>query len=255
MRGKLLSSLLAITVSVFAQQGSRSQGGSPEDIAAGAATFRSHCSPCHGVNAEGGRGSNLASGQFYHGSSDQDLLKNISEGIPGTEMPALFYEEDRIRQIVAYIRSLKPAVVAPVGNVANGQALFRSKGCLECHRVDGEGGRLGPDLSRIGASRSPDFLQQSIVEPDVQVDPSYWTAVCKTSSGTTYEGVILNQDTYSVQFLDAKGALRSFQKAELASFHVEKKSRMPSYLNVLKKEEVLDLTAYLQSLPRTRGAR
>src|SRR4029077_6310423 len=77
-----------------------------KDVAAGEKTFRSHCAPCHGMHGEGGRGPNLASGRFYHGSSAADLLKNISEGIPGTEMPGLFYMEDRIRQIIAYIRSL-----------------------------------------------------------------------------------------------------------------------------------------------------
>src|SRR6476646_10862636 len=84
----------------------RNKNTSAEDVAAGAKTFHSHCSPCHGYAGEGGRGPNLAAGRFYHGSSDADLLKNISEGIPGTEMPGLFYNEDRIRQIIAYIRSL-----------------------------------------------------------------------------------------------------------------------------------------------------
>ena len=64
---------------------------SPADVAAGAKTFRSHCGSCHGVNGEGGRGPNLTSGVFFHGSSDLDLLNNISDGIQGTEMPGLFY--------------------------------------------------------------------------------------------------------------------------------------------------------------------
>jgi Cytochrome C oxidase, cbb3-type, subunit III len=67
--------------SLIAQQGTRNLRTTPGDIAAGAQTFRSHCAPCHGLKGEGGRGPNLASGRFYHGASDADLLTNISDGI------------------------------------------------------------------------------------------------------------------------------------------------------------------------------
>src|SRR3712207_431087 len=73
---------------------------SPADIEAGAKTFRSHCSPCHGLKAEGGRGPNLATGIFHHARTDAELLQVISDGIPGTEMPGLFYSPDRVWQIV-----------------------------------------------------------------------------------------------------------------------------------------------------------
>src|SRR5688572_22443118 len=74
----------------------------PNDVAAGAKTFRSHCAECHGLKGEGGRGPNLTEANFYHGSSDAELLKNISDGIPGTEMPGLFYSPDRVWQVIAY---------------------------------------------------------------------------------------------------------------------------------------------------------
>src|ERR1051325_1304532 len=79
---------------------------SPADVKQGEKTFRAHCSPCHGFKGEGGRGPNLATGEFFHGSSDAALLQNISFGIPGTEMPGLFYSSDRVWQIIAYLRSL-----------------------------------------------------------------------------------------------------------------------------------------------------
>src|SRR5580704_4723477 len=139
---------------------------SPADVAAGAKTFRQHCSPCHGLNGEGGRGPNLASGQFYHGSSDLDLLNNISDGIPGTEMPSLFYSPDRVWQVVAFIRSLNVGATAPAGDATRGAALFRSQGCPQCHRIHGEGGRLGPDLTYIGQLRSAGHLRQSVIDPN-----------------------------------------------------------------------------------------
>src|SRR5882757_9568928 len=76
----------------------------------------------------------LAAGRFYHGSSDADLLKNISEGIPGTEMPGLFYNEDRVWQLVAFIRSLSANAAKSSGDANAGAGLFQSQGCVGCHR-------------------------------------------------------------------------------------------------------------------------
>ncbi len=234
--------------SLAAQQPPLNPRTSPEDIALGAKTFRSHCAPCHGMHAEGGRGPNLAGGRFYHGSSDANLLTNITEGIPGTEMPALFYMEDRVWQIIAYIRSLNAAAERPAGDVARGAALFRSKGCTGCHRVGGEGGSLGPDLTGVGKIRSIEHLRQSIVDPSADVQPRYWVASFKDDSGKPIEGFVMNEDTYSVQLMDLNQQLHSYEKAALHDYKVEKVSKMPSYKDSLTSEPLNDLVAYLASL-------
>lgn len=222
---------------------------SPEDVAAGARTFRSHCAPCHGIHAEGARGPNLATGVFYHGSSDSALLKNISDGIPGTEMPGLFYSPDRVWQVIAYIRSLNSSAGArPPGDPAHGATLFRAKGCEQCHRVAGAGGRIGPDLTNIGGARSVNHLRQAIVDPNADVRQRYWVVNMTTRQGQTYTGFLMNEDTYTVQFMDMKEQLHSLAKADLAEYKVEKISKMPSYRDSLKGSEVDDLVAYLWSL-------
>ena len=236
------------TASLAAQQPVRNPRTSPEDIALGAKTFRSHCAPCHGMHAEGGRGPNLASGRFYHGSSDANLLTNITEGIPGTEMPSLFYMEDRVWQIIAYIRSLNAGSCGSAGDAARGAALFRSKGCIGCHRVSGDGGGLGPDLTQIGKMRSSDHLRQSIVDPSADVQPRYWVARFKDASGKPGEGFVLNEDTYTVQLMDMNQQLHSYEKAALHDYTVEKVSKMPSYKDSLAGEPLDDLVAYLASL-------
>lgn len=236
------------------QEETRNPRTSPADVAAGAKTFRSHCSVCHGLNGEGGRGPNLTSGEFYHGSSDSDLLNNISNGIPGTEMPGLFYSPDRVWQVVAYIRSLNtPATAGAVGDPARGAVLFRSTGCFRCHLVNGEGGRLGPDLTRIGQTRSPEHLRQSIIDPNADVPQRYWLVKCKDSSGKEYQGFLMNEDTYTVQFIDMHEQLHSFGKAQLKEYRVEKISTMPPYKDALTQEQLQDLVAYLVSLRPNRG--
>ncbi len=231
-----------------AQQGIRNPRTTPDDIAAGAKTFHSHCAPCHGLKGEGGRGPNLASGRFYHGASDAELLANISDGIPGTEMPSLFYMEDRIWQIIAYIRSLNASADRPTGDVARGVGLFRSKGCIGCHRVNGQGAGLGPDLSQIGKMRSLEHLRQSIVDPSADVQPRYWVASFKDSTGKAVEGFVMNEDTYTVQLMDMNEQLHSYEKPSIKEYKVEKNSKMPSYRESLTGEQINDLIAYLASL-------
>jgi cytochrome c oxidase cbb3-type subunit III len=226
---------------------------SPADVAAGAKTFRSHCAPCHGLNGDGGRGPNLASGVFFHGSSDLDLLNNISDGIPGTEMPGLFYSPDRVWQIVAFIRSLNAGKEArPATDVARGTELFKSKGCNQCHRVHGEGGRLGPDLSDIGKTRSMEHLRAALVDPNTDVRQRYWVVSFKDVSGKSIEGFLMNEDSYTVQFIDVNERLHSVNKPGLRDYKVEKISRMPSFKDLLSASELEQLVAYLLSL-RPKG--
>ncbi len=221
---------------------------SPADIAAGKQTFRSHCAACHGYDGTGGRGPNLAAGIFYHGSTDEDLFNNISNGIDGTEMPGIFYSADRVWQIVAYVRSLSASSQQPPGDPRVGEALFAAKGCAQCHRVGTKGGGTGPNLSAIGAARSVAYLRESIVAPDAEVPPRYWRATFEDSQGHKVQGFLLNEDTYTVQMIGTHGRLQSYDKATLKSFAIDKRSPMPAYRGTLTAAELNDLVAYLWSL-------
>ena len=224
------------------------------DVAAGAKTFRSHCAECHGLNGEGGRGPNLALGVFYHGSSDSELLNNISNGIPGTEMPALFYSPDRVVQVIAYLRSLSRGAAGQLkGNAKTGEALYRSSGCNQCHRIQAEGGRMGPDLGGIGAARSTTHLRQALLEPNADVRQRYWIVGFTRDDGKAIKGFLMNEDTYTVQLIDFEGRLESYSKSSLKNYRVEKTSMMPSYQEKLRNDQVDDVIAYLVSL-RPQGA-
>jgi putative heme-binding domain-containing protein len=244
----LWSVALAISLHAQTETGHNSRA-SQDDIAAGAKTFRSHCAACHGLHGEGGRGPNLASGTFYHGGSDSELLQTISDGIAGTEMPGLFYSPDRVWQVIAYIRSLtQNRATNSRGDTVMGTRLFREKGCAGCHRVAGEGGRFGPDLTNIGATRSLDHLRESILDPNADVQQRYWVVNAVGNDGKTYSGFLMNEDTYTVQLIDFNEQLHSISKAALVSYKVEKTSKMPSYKEKLNTKELDDLIAYLSSL-------
>jgi mono/diheme cytochrome c family protein len=121
--------------------------------ATGEALFQTHCAPCHGAKGSGGRGANLAVGRLPRAPDDAALAAIITNGIPGTQMPATRMTAEELAQLVTHVRSLGRAQAALVpGDRANGERLFWSTGnCGQCHTVGSRGGRLGPDLTEIGA--------------------------------------------------------------------------------------------------------
>lgn len=222
----------------------------PADLSAGAGMFRSHCAQCHGSKGQGGAGPNLTTGVFFRGSSDQDLFNNITNGIPGTAMPGVFFDTRQVWQIVAYVRSLRRTTgAAASGNPRRGAELFREQGCGGCHLVRGEGGVRGPNLSTIGSERSVEYLRESILDPNAKVPPEYWTAQITLNDGASYAGRVMNQDTYIVQLLDFSKGLVSLPRSSFRSFEIQKTSTMPAY----KGNEVDHLVSYLASLKHREG--
>lgn len=221
---------------------------SPEDVAVGAKIFRSHCAVCHGLGGVGDRAPNLTTGQFRHATSDGALHEIISRGIPGTEMPGVYFNGAEVWQLVAYVRSLSGGAETVTGDAAAGQRIFAANGCSGCHRVNNEGGRSGPDLSRIGGARSLAHLRTSVLNPNEKVLPNQWRVQATTKSGARITGRLLNEDTYTVQLFDARQGLKSVAKADLASYEVLKDSAMPSYEGSITGKDLDDLLAYLASL-------
>ena len=159
---------------------------SPADAEAGGRIFHSHCAVCHGPEGSGGKATDLTRGRFRHGSSDSELYKTVSEGIPGTEMPGIFFNGKQMWQIVAYVRSLSEGKAAEQidGDIAAGRTLFFGKGgCANCHRVNGEGSRSGPDLSDIGAMRSLAHLEAALVDPEPAGNPATLVRGCGDKGG------------------------------------------------------------------------
>ncbi|MBM3793009.1 MAG: c-type cytochrome [Acidobacteria bacterium] len=168
-------------------------------------------------------------------------------------MPGLFYSPDRVWQVVAYLRSLAQRET-PKGDAAHGAALFASRGCAGCHRVAGQGGRSGPDLTQIGSSRSVRHLREAMTNPDADVRQRYWVVTARGEDGRPVNGFLMNEDTYTVQLFDDVGNLRSLSKPGLRDYAVAKKSKMPSFAK-LPAAELDNLVAYLGSLRRPGGVR
>jgi len=195
-------------------------------------------------------GVDLAKGRFRRVSTDRELAELIMNGIPDTAMLRSDLEEDEIEQLVLYLRERARPRAEPrvAGDAARGQALFEGKGeCTDCHRVDGAGSRIGPDLSDIGRRRRAGDLMASLLDPAAEIRASNRFYRVVTSAGEEVVGRLLNHDTFTVQLLDFDERLRSFDKGDLREQGFED-SPMPSYRGELDEQEIADLVSYLLSL-------
>jgi len=220
------------------------------DIEDGGRAFRNTCANCHGPDGDQIVGIDLGRGQFRRSLTDQELASIIRNGIPNTPMPANNVSEAQAAKIVAYLRSLAESrrSVGATGDVTRGKSIYDGKGaCGTCHRVNGDGSRVGPDLSRIGQVRRTIELEQSLVDPAAEVLPANRSYRVTLKDGTTVTGRLLNHDTFTVQILDAKEQLRSFVKADLKEYGFAPTS-MPSYRSKLDAQETADVVSYLVSL-------
>ena len=217
----------------------------------GKALFRSNCAFCHGGDARGGRGPNLVSAPLTHGESEEALKTVIREGVPGTSMPAFSeFTAEEVAEIVAYVKSLSAGVNRQVrvsGDAVKGRQVYLENGCTGCHRIAGEGSVFGPDLSRIGAARSIEYIRTSIVNPSADIPQEYQGVTVVTSDGRSVTGVRVNEDTFSVQLRDASQQFRMFQKAGVREVKDAEKSLMPAYTR-LSDSDLQNLVAYLNTL-------
>lgn len=168
-------------------------------------------------------------------------------------MPPGAYTDDQASVIVAYLHSMaasgRSTRNGPPGDPARGKALVESKGaCLNCHRIGPLGTVTGPDLTAIGSARRAADLETSLLDPSAEIRPENRPVRATSKSGAKISGMLLNQDTYSIQILDSTGKLRSLQKDNLRDYELLKISPMPSFKGKLTDQELSDVVSYLVSL-------
>jgi len=187
----------------------------PADVENGGRLYRGNCLNCHGPDGD-------------------------------------FIPKQQADLVVAYLRSLAMSAghYSPAaGDKTRGKAIVESKGqCLTCHRISGNGSRVGPDLSDIGGFRRAGELAQSLVEPDAEIAPENRFFRVVMRNGTTFTAKLLNQDTFTMQFMNPNEQLVSLQKSDIREYTFLSKSSMPSYKDKLSSQELADVVSYLISL-------
>ena len=119
---------------------------------------------------------------------------------------------------------------------------------MSCHSLSKAGGDVGPDLSSIGQTSPPDYIINSILNPDQSIKEQYHTLVVLTSDGQVFQGIVTDKDDQRIVLKEATGATRA---VPVASIEDQKPggSLMPKGLaNLMTRAEFVDLVRFLSEL-------
>ena len=245
--------------SSLAQQDDSLDGDVKKAATPGGRIFNSTCAACHGLDGRGSdKGANIAGSVKVKHLSDAEVSAIISNGVPGTGMPAFHnLNPAQISSLVSYLRILqgKSNAHTPPGDATRGKEIFFGKGeCSTCHTISGEGGFLGPDLSAYGSAASANAILDQIVRSERNVPAGYRSAVLTTRDGDRLEGIIRNEDNFSLQLQTKDGSYHFFEKSELRTVEPAGQSLMPTnYRQRLSPDELNDLVSYLMNSAPAAG--
>lgn len=132
---------------------------------------------------------------------------------------------------------------------ANGRQMFGAGTCYVCHRFNGEGGAVGPDLSSAGGKFSPYDLLETIVDPGAEISDQYGSSIFTLNDGTQVTGRIMNMsgDYYQVNTNMMNPSANTKVDANMiTSIEPSPVSMMPpGLINTMSRDDILDLLAYL----------
>jgi putative heme-binding domain-containing protein len=136
-------------------------------------------------------------------------------------------------------------------NFDTGRKMFTAAACYTCHRFGNAGGMTGPDLTGAGGRYSPHDLLDQIINPSKEINEQFAPIIVTKNNGEMVSGVVVNLSGDNVTLntdLSNPDQRANIDRKEVKSIELSKVSLMPPMLlAMLKKEEVLDLLAYILS--------
>ncbi len=169
------------------------------------------------------------------------LLKNRDQGIR-TRAEKAFASQGGDRMKV--YESLKP-VASTKGMAASGHAIF-TKTCASCHRYNGEGAQVGPDLTGV-RNQPAEALLLHIIVPNAEIYPGFSAYEAETRDGRSITGILASETPTSVTIRAAQGIEETILRSNLSRFAATSLSLMPDELEkTMSKQELADLLAFLK---------
>jgi PQQ-dependent dehydrogenase (methanol/ethanol family) len=247
--------------------------GNAQTANAGKQQFISHCAVCHGEDGHGGQlGPNIVDVQNPRATSAAAVHGIIRSGISTEGMPAFTKLTDlEVDAIADYVMTLKApathtipvAATASPGDIHAGFDFYIHSGCASCHAIKGRGAVLGPDLGRIGVTRSLPELDQALRSPG-SLPPiatggrrgggegggparnPYASATVVLKDGRTIHGALKNETPHDLQLQGIDGKLYLLSKEQVTSITHDKQSLMSPVRAT--SEQMQNLVAYLSQL-------
>lgn len=202
----------------------------------------------------------------------RERLGAIDGELPGAVLDLLesaaTVEDKAITELLAaYESGIDPADLMSAfqpalegGDAVKGKEIFMTHAagqCSKCHKIDGDGGIAGPELTGIGARQKKEYLLESLVAPSKVIAPGYGITLVTLKNGESLGGMLMSEDAHSIVIgmPDPAASERRIERripmAEVAT-RQPPISAMPPMTFILTKSELRDLVAYLGSLKTKR---
>jgi uncharacterized repeat protein (TIGR03806 family) len=176
--------------------------------------------------------------------ADQEAAALLREWILDLK-PDEALEEAALNPMLAYKDTLAG------GDPERGKTIFhQTQKCINCHQVGTVGVALGPNLSDVGKRTKPDYLLESLVDPNAKIVQGFQTEVVMTDDGRLITGIVKSEDQYELVIADSN-TTHKIIKDEIEERQTSPNSTMPTVANVLTVDQVRDLVAYLVTLQET----
>lgn len=186
--------------------------------------------------------------------ADREELAELLQPVKVNEVESLTIERPLVRKWT--VEELAEAVrdISRPADVARGETLFREVRCSACHRMQGRGGVIGPDLTSVAGRFSRRDMLTSILKPSLVIADKYRGTQVVTDGGKVFNGRVVTGGDYRQSVLRIvedslqPGKITEIPKSDIEVHQPSKASPMPEgLLDTLTAEEVLDLLAYLSS--------
>jgi putative heme-binding domain-containing protein len=184
-----------------------------------------------------------------NGSRNEFLMKEV-------RVRKLERREDKLAPAKMDSGALRQAAMNNTGKPERGRTIFASATaqCAACHKVNGQGGEIGPGLSQIGGKYDRPHLIGSILDPSSEIVQGYQSSIIETKAGRIITGIVKSESKTTISLLDAERKLITLAVEDIESRAVTKVSLMPAGLaDGMTSADFTDLIAYLETL-RTRPA-
>ena len=165
-----------------------------------------------------------------HRTAIKERLASLEAGLPKDEPLAPF----------------RPALMG--GNAERGRKIFRELAaaeCLRCHKIDGNGGEVGPELTGIGKRQTREYILEAIVNPNKQIAQGFDTTVQRQADGTVVSGILKGEDAKELRLITAEGKLVNVPKADVEDRRRGASAMPEDTIKKLSKSELRDLVEFL----------
>jgi putative membrane-bound dehydrogenase-like protein len=182
----------------------------------------------------------VTDGLRKHLAKEPELNKLLTEVMKGGLLLSL--DKAQIDKVQSLVKSK--------GNPVRGRELYlnaKTLACINCHKLEGVGGSVGPDLTRVWETLSLEKVMESMIEPSKEIKEGYQSYRVTTAKGLTYIGLKVAQSPSGVTIKEATGKEITVPSAEIEEVEVSKQSLMPdNVISQLSFDQFIDLVAFLR---------